>query len=60
VSAERKRRPFTWRERFRKLTNTTHYQGLRLLQSPLGWAFWTIEKAKSRLQDQRDNEGWEI
>jgi hypothetical protein len=47
-----------WRCRLRRLVNTMRYRCLRLVQVPFGWAFWAIEKAKSRLQDRRDNGEW--
>jgi hypothetical protein len=59
VNTGHKEKPLTWREGLRKLINTMHYQALSLVLVPFGAAFWRIEKAKSRLQDQRANERWD-
>jgi len=58
VSAGRKRKPFTWRERLRKLTNRTFYYTLKLPSMLFGWPFWLAEQKIWRLEDEWDNEGW--
>jgi hypothetical protein len=40
----------------RKLTTGGRYHVLDLLQVPFGLAFWWIEQAKARIQDQVENE----
>ena len=58
MSAWRKRKPLTRREGFRKLTNRTFYNALKLPRMLFGRPFWLVEQKISRLEDEWDNEGW--
>ena len=44
MSAWRKGKPLTWRERFRKLTNRTFYYALKLPSMLFGRPFWLVEQ----------------
>ena len=58
MSVARKRKPLTWHEGFRKLTNRTFYHALKLPSILFGRPFWLVERKIWRLEDEWDNEGW--
>jgi hypothetical protein len=58
VSARPETKDLCWRCKLRRLLKTVRYRCLSWVAARLGRGFWTVHKAKSRLQDERDNGEW--